>query len=164
MIVHCCFFPSMKRSLEHRNLLDLWGQSWLSSVCTLYGEKKGGHMAERLGNLAINQKVAGLIPGREKWCLWTRHFTLLASGGIPCTYCKSRKQCFLYIKKINIKVNKPVIGYKTDFLCSCPAVSPFNICSLVSGAAALQSTKASSPDHTMRFQHCDGTECTETSL
>ena len=29
-------------------------------------QEAGGPMAERLGNLAINQKVASLIPGRAK--------------------------------------------------------------------------------------------------
>ena len=46
-----------------------------------------GQMAERLGNRAINQKFAGLIPCRAK-LRWARHFTLLASGECPCTYCK----------------------------------------------------------------------------
>ena len=48
-------------------------------------------MAERLGNRATNQKVAGLIPGRLKIRLfpWARHVTLLAPGECLCTYCKS---------------------------------------------------------------------------
>ena len=50
----------------------------LTAICRL-----GSQMAERLGNRAIIQKVAGLIPGRAKMmlCPWARHFTLLASGG-----------------------------------------------------------------------------------
>ena len=46
-------------------------------------------MAERLGNRAINQKVAGSIPGHAKMklCPWARHFTQLASGECPCNYC-----------------------------------------------------------------------------
>ena len=47
-------------------------------------------MAERLGNRTINKEVVGLIPGHAMTlCLWARHFTLLASGECPCTYCKS---------------------------------------------------------------------------
>ena len=47
-------------------------------------------IAERVGNRATNQKVAGLIPGRVmKLCPWTTHFTLLTTGECPCTYCKS---------------------------------------------------------------------------
>ena len=46
-------------------------------------------MAERLGSQAINQKVVGSIPGQMTLCPWARHFTLLASGKCPCTYCKS---------------------------------------------------------------------------
>ena len=43
-------------------------------------------MAERLGNLDTNQKVASLIPGGGSrrcdmmLCPWARHFTLFASG------------------------------------------------------------------------------------
>ena len=49
-------------------------------------------MAEWLGNRAINEKVAGSIPGSAEitLCPWARHFTLLASGACPCTYCKSQ--------------------------------------------------------------------------
>ena len=48
-------------------------------------------MAERLGNQATNQKVAGSILGSEKMTVpWARRFTLLASGECPCTYRKSR--------------------------------------------------------------------------
>ena len=45
---------------------------------------KGGQMAERFGNRAINQMVAGSIPSRAKMtlCPWARHFTVLASGGM----------------------------------------------------------------------------------
>ena len=43
---------------------------------TVYSRGGGGQMAEQLGNQAINQKVAGLIPGQVK-CPWARHFTLL---------------------------------------------------------------------------------------
>ena len=45
----------------------------------------GGQMAERLGNRAINQKVASSIPGCEKivLCPYARHFTLFASGNVP---------------------------------------------------------------------------------
>ena len=44
----------------------------------------GGQMAERLGNPAINQKVAVSIPGVRKMtlCPWARRFTLLALGGM----------------------------------------------------------------------------------
>ena len=47
-------------------------------------------MSERLENQATNQKVAGLISAMTKIALfsWARHFTLLASGECPCTYCK----------------------------------------------------------------------------
>ena len=39
-------------------------------------------MAERLGNRATNQRVAGSIPGQVelRFVPWARHFTLLASG------------------------------------------------------------------------------------
>ena len=51
---------------------------WQYSVsqCCLWGQ-----MAERLGNRAINQKIAGSIPGQMTLCPRARHFTLLASGG-----------------------------------------------------------------------------------
>ena len=43
----------------------------------------GGQMAERLGNRATNQKVAGSITGRKMLlCPRARHFTLLAWGGM----------------------------------------------------------------------------------
>ena len=45
---------------------------------------RNNQTAERLRNQAINQKVAGSIPGRANG-----HFTPLASGECPCTYCKS---------------------------------------------------------------------------
>ena len=48
-------------------------------------------MAERLGNRAINQKDAGLIPGRAKWCCVLGQDTspYLPQVECPCTYCKS---------------------------------------------------------------------------
>ena len=46
-------------------------------------------VAERLGNQASNQKVAGSGLCKITLCPWARHFTLLASGECPCTYCKS---------------------------------------------------------------------------
>ena len=44
-------------------------------------------MAERLGNLAINQKVAGSIPGRAKMtlCPWALHPTCLG-WNVPVLY------------------------------------------------------------------------------
>ena len=53
-------------------------------------------MAERLGNRAINKKVAGSIPGREKWLCVLGQGTspCLPRGELPCTYCKS-----LWIRK-----------------------------------------------------------------
>ena len=44
----------------------------------------GRQMDERLGNWAINQKVAGSIPGHGKMtlCPWARHFTLVGLGGM----------------------------------------------------------------------------------
>ena len=39
----------------------------------------GSQMAERLGNRAINQKVAGSMT----LCPWASYFTLLASGNVP---------------------------------------------------------------------------------
>ena len=48
-------------------------------------------VAELLGYRAGNQKVAGSLsqPCLMVLCPWARHFTLLASGECPCTYCKS---------------------------------------------------------------------------
>ena len=63
-----------------------------SQHCSLtHSTQWRGQMAELLGNRASNQKVTGSIPGRAKLmlCPWARHFTLLASGECPCTYCKS---------------------------------------------------------------------------
>ena len=70
------------------------------------GASQGGQMAERLGNRAINQKVAGLIPGHVKMtmCPWARHFNLFASGGMSLCYCKS-----LWIR---VFVNVNVAGIK----------------------------------------------------
>ena len=45
----------------------LAGEDVLDTSClykSIYG--RGGQMAERLGRRAINQKVAGSIPGRDK--------------------------------------------------------------------------------------------------
>ena len=56
-------------------------------ITALKSEAKS-QMGEQLGNRAMNQKVAGSIPGMML-CPWARHFTLLASGECPCTYCKS---------------------------------------------------------------------------
>ena len=48
-------------------------------------------MAERLGNWASNQKVAGSIPGRDKGCCDLGQGTscYLPRRECPCTYCKS---------------------------------------------------------------------------
>ena len=51
--------------------------SWRAGASLL--DSAGGQMAERLGNRAINQKVAGSI-AKMMLCPWVRHFTLLASG------------------------------------------------------------------------------------
>ena len=50
-----------------------------------------GQMAERSGNRAINQKIAGSIPGREKLhCVLGQGTSpYLPQGECPCTYCKS---------------------------------------------------------------------------
>ena len=51
-----------------------------------------GQMAERLGNGAINQKVAGSIPGSAKLhCVFGQGTSpyLPRGGGCPSTYCKS---------------------------------------------------------------------------
>ena len=48
----------------------------------------GSQMAERLGNQASNQKVAGSIPGCAKLCCVLGQGTCLG-GECPCTYCKS---------------------------------------------------------------------------
>ena len=53
------------------------------------GGKMGSQVAERLGNRASNQKIAGSIPSRANLRPWARHLTLLASGECPCTYCNS---------------------------------------------------------------------------
>ena len=45
-------------------------------------------------------------------CPWVRHFTLLASGGCPCTYCKSL-WIRVYAKWLNVNVNVNVnVGRK----------------------------------------------------
>ena len=47
-------------------------------------------VAEPLGNWASNPKVAGSIQAvKITLCPWARHFTILALGECPCTYCKS---------------------------------------------------------------------------
>ena len=45
-------------------------------------------MAERLGNQAINQKVADFQLCKMKLCPWAMQFTRHASGDCPCSYCK----------------------------------------------------------------------------
>ena len=55
----------------------------------------GGQMAERLGNRATNQKVAGSIPGRAKLrCVFGQGTSPYlpqrgGGGGCPCTFFKS---------------------------------------------------------------------------
>ena len=46
-------------------------------------------MAERLGNRAINPKVAGLIPGRANDVVSLSKALHLPRENVPSTYCKS---------------------------------------------------------------------------
>ena len=52
---------------------------------------QSSQVAERLGNRAVNQKVAGSIPDRAKGRCVLRQGTspYLPRGERPCTYCKS---------------------------------------------------------------------------
>ena len=61
-----------QKSLVIEFFLSIWNQNGWSQ------------MAERLGNWAINQKVAGSFPRPWKMvlCPWAIHFTVLASGGM----------------------------------------------------------------------------------
>ena len=56
---------------------SVWGKQ-VSAV-----SQAGSQVAERFGNRASNQKVAGSVPSCAKMtvCPWARHFTLLALGG-----------------------------------------------------------------------------------
>ena len=78
-------------------------------------------LGNRLGNRASNLKVASSIPGCAKWRPWARHFTLLALGECPCTYCKS-----LWIrasaKWLNVIVNV-WLWFPHTPLCSTPALT-----------------------------------------
>ena len=87
-------FPIYKyRLTEYRHINNISCNSRNLCLCVCFcfcGSiiSRTGHgslMAKRLGNRAMNQKVAGLIPGRGKMtmCPWARHFTLLASGNVP---------------------------------------------------------------------------------
>ena len=69
------------------NLQAAWGNT-LETWLTHHLSHKGGQMAKRLGNRAINQKVASLIPGRAKWRCVLGQGTLpcLPRGEFPCTY------------------------------------------------------------------------------
>ncbi|XP_062319148.1 uncharacterized protein LOC134022004 [Osmerus eperlanus] len=59
---------------------------WLDLMLVL-----GSQVAERLGNRASNLKLMTLCPR-------ARHFTLLASGECPCTYCKGRYMLLRFLK------------------------------------------------------------------
>ena len=52
-------------------------------------KSEGSQMAERLGSWAINPKVVGSIPGREKLrCVLGQGTSpYLPRGECPCTYC-----------------------------------------------------------------------------
>ena len=72
-------------SLSGRGVATCFGPS-------LHGQRNNtGQMAERLGNLAINQKVAGSIPRLCKLRCVLRQGTspYLPWGGCPWTHCKS---------------------------------------------------------------------------
>ena len=65
-------------------------------------------VAERLGNQASNQKVAGLIPGRAKWhALGQGTSPYFPWGECPCTYCKSlwirASKRVKWLKIVNVK-------------------------------------------------------------
>ena len=85
-------------------------------------------VAERLGKRAINQKVAGLIPGHAKLrsVLGQGTSPYLPRGECPCTYCKSlwmtasAKGLHVNVKHRQIpEMSRRVIKYKyTVGLCS----------------------------------------------
>ena len=77
-------------------------------------------MAERLGNWAINQKVAGLIPGCEqiKLCPWARHFTLLASGGMSLYLVLESLWIRASAKLLNVNEGEREAGVK-EWDCCC---------------------------------------------
>ena len=72
------FGPLIRRVLEQPERV----RGDLDPDTISYSFETGGQMAERLGNRAFNQKVAGSILGQMTLCPWERHLTLLAAAGI----------------------------------------------------------------------------------